>query len=33
VDRNGKVIARFESAVKPESPEVTAAIERALKGK
>jgi glutathione peroxidase len=31
VDRNGKVIARFESAVKPESPEVTAAIENALK--
>jgi glutathione peroxidase len=31
VDRNGKVIARFESAVKPESPEVTAAIEAALK--
>jgi glutathione peroxidase len=31
VDRNGKVIARFESAVKPESPEVTAAIEKALK--
>jgi glutathione peroxidase len=31
VDRNGKVIARFESAVKPESPEVTGAIEKALK--
>jgi glutathione peroxidase len=31
VDRNGKVIARFEPAVKPESPEVTAAIEKALK--
>jgi glutathione peroxidase len=31
VDRNGKVIARFESAVTPESPEVTAAIEKALK--
>ena len=31
VDRNGKVIARFESAVKPESPEVTSAIEKALK--
>jgi len=31
VDRNGKVIARFESPVKPESPEVTAAIEKALK--
>jgi glutathione peroxidase len=31
VDRNGKVIARFESPVKPESPEVTTAIEKALK--
>jgi len=31
VDRNGKVIARFEPAVKPESPEVTTAIEKALK--
>ena len=31
VDRSGKVIARFEPAVKPESPEVTAAIEKALK--
>jgi len=31
VDRNGKVIARFEPAVKPDSPEVTAAIENALK--
>ena len=31
VDRNGKVIARFESPVKPESPEVTSAIEKALK--
>ena len=31
VDRDGKVIARFESAVKPDSPEVTAAIEKALK--
>ena len=31
VDRNGKVIARFESAVTPESPEVTGAIEKALK--
>ncbi len=31
VDRDGKVIARFESAVKPESPEVTSAIEKALK--
>jgi len=30
VDRDGKVIARFEPAVKPESPEVTAAIEKAL---
>jgi len=31
VDRNGRVIARFESPVKPESPEVTSAIEKALK--
>jgi len=31
VDRNGKVIARFESPVKPESAEVTTAIEKALK--
>ncbi len=31
VDRSGKVIARFESPVKPESPEVTSAIEKALK--
>jgi glutathione peroxidase len=30
VDRDGKVIARFEPAVKPESPEVAAAIEKAL---
>ena len=29
-DRNGKLIARFEPAVKPDSPEVTAAIESAL---
>lgn len=31
VDRNGKVIARFESAITPESDQVTAAIEKALK--
>jgi glutathione peroxidase len=31
VDRNGKVIARFESPVKPDSPEVISAIETALK--
>jgi glutathione peroxidase len=31
IDRNGKVIARFEPAVTPQSPEVTAAIEKALK--
>ncbi len=31
VDRNGKIIARFESPVKPDSPEVVAAIEKALK--
>jgi glutathione peroxidase len=30
VDRQGKVIARFESPVKPESPEVSGAIEKAL---
>ena len=30
VDRDGKVAARFESAVKPESPELAAAIEKAL---
>ncbi|HEV1283735.1 MAG TPA: glutathione peroxidase [Bryobacteraceae bacterium] len=31
IDRNGKIIARFESPVKPDSPEVIAAIEKALK--
>jgi glutathione peroxidase len=31
VDRNGKVIARFESAITPESADVTGAIEKALK--
>jgi len=31
VDRNGKVVARFESPVKPDSPEVVAAIEKLLK--
>jgi glutathione peroxidase len=31
VDRKGNVIARFEPAVKPDSPEVIAAIEKALK--
>lgn len=31
VDKNGKVIARFEPAVKPESAEVAAAIEKALR--
>ena len=30
VDRNGKVVARFEPKVKPDSPEVTAAIEKYL---
>jgi glutathione peroxidase len=29
-DRNGNPVARFEPAVKPDSPEVTAAIEAAL---
>jgi len=31
VDRNGNVVARFESPVKPDSPEVTSAIEKFLK--
>ena len=31
VDKNGKVIARFEPAVKPESAELTGAIEKALR--
>jgi glutathione peroxidase-family protein len=31
VDRNGKAIARFELAVKLDSPDVIAAIEKALK--
>ncbi len=31
VDRNGKVIARFAPKTKPESPEIVAAIENALK--
>jgi glutathione peroxidase len=31
IDRNGKIIARFESPVKPDSPEVIAAIEKALR--
>jgi glutathione peroxidase len=30
VDRNGKVVQRFEPAVKPDSPEVVAAIEKLL---
>lgn len=30
VGRDGKIIARFEPAVKPDSPEVLAAIEKAL---
>jgi glutathione peroxidase-family protein len=29
--RNGKVIARFEPAITPESADVTGAIEKALK--
>ena len=33
VDRNGKVLARFDSAVEPESKEVTSAIEAALAAK
>lgn len=31
IDRDGKVIARFESPVKPDSPEGISAIEKALK--
>jgi glutathione peroxidase len=31
VDRNGNVVQRFESAVTPESPEVTGAVENLLK--
>ena len=31
VDKNGRVISRFEPAVKPESAEVAAAIEKALR--
>jgi glutathione peroxidase len=31
VDKHGKVVARFESAVKPESEEMSAAIEKLLK--
>jgi glutathione peroxidase len=31
VDRNGKVIQRFEPEVTPDSPEVISAIEKALK--
>ena len=30
VDRNGKVLARFDAPVEPESKELTSAIERAL---
>ncbi len=33
IDRNGTVIQRFESAVTPDSPELTAAVEKALKHK
>ena len=31
VDKNGKVVARFEPKVTPESPDVAAAIEKALR--
>lgn len=31
VDRNGKVVHRFESAVTPDSPEVVSAVEKLLK--
>jgi glutathione peroxidase len=30
VGRNGEIITRFEPATKPESPEVAAAVEKAL---
>ena len=33
VDKNGKVVQRFDSAVEPDSPEVISAIEAALKMK
>lgn len=33
VGRDGQIVASFASAVKPDSPEVTAAIEKALAGK
>jgi len=33
VDRDGKVLARFDAPVEPESPELTSAIEAALKSK
>jgi glutathione peroxidase len=33
VDRNGKVLARFDAPVEPESPELVSAIERALSAK
>jgi len=33
VDRNGKIVARFESPVEPDSEDVTSAIEAALKSK
>ena len=32
IDRKGKIVARFSSKQTPDSPEVTAAIEAALKG-
>jgi glutathione peroxidase len=33
IGRDGKIIKRFDSAVKPESPELTAAVESALAAK
>jgi len=33
IDRDGKVVARFRTAVKPDDPQVVAAIERELKNK
>ena len=33
IDRHGKILSRFDSKVKPDSPEVTAAVEAALAAK
>ena len=31
IGKNGQIVERFESAVKPDAPELTAAVENALK--